>query len=434
MQLRWTVLALFVAAYVFIIVSRHHRAKALWISLGLMVMSHYVLGRQDPEGFLSLGAIFTRAINWNVMGILAGALVIADYFIASRVPVLLADVLAARCKSVHVALLGVCVLSGFVSIFVDNVTTVLIVSPVALVIARRAKVSPVPFLIGMAVSSNLQGAGTLIGDPPSMLLASHFRLTFNDFFVYQGRLSMFFVMQAGAVASFTVLYLIFRRQRKAMPAVERERPKTWTPTIFIGAMVAQLALSSVLDPGFVWLAGTGNVALGLAALGWGARWNWPETRRLARRYDVATLSFLAGVFVMAYAMDRFGWVGAIADLMHSVVGENRFLAFTVIVWFSVLVSAFIDNIAYVALMLPVTSALAQGIGGHEFLYAAGLLVGSCLGGNITPIGAACNVVACGILRREGHPVSFWEFFKIGLPFTLAATGAGYAFVWLVWGG
>ena len=102
-------------------------------------------------------------------------------------------------------------------------------------------------------------------------------------------------------------------------------------------------------------------------------------------------------------------------------------------WFSVLVSAFVDNIAYVALMLPVTTKLASAIGGSPFLYAAGLLVGACLGGNITPVGAACNVVACGILRREGYAVSFWEFVKIGLPFTLAATGAGYAFVWLVWG-
>jgi len=99
----------------------------------------------------------------------------------------------------------------------------------------------------------------------------------------------------------------------------------------------------------------------------------------------------------------------------------------------VLVSAFVDNIAYVALMLPVTSMLSTSVGGSPFLYAAGLLIGACLGGNITPIGASCNVVACGILRREGRPVSFWQFARIGLPFTLAATTAGYLFIWVVFG-
>ena len=440
MPLHWVVLVVFCLAYLFIIISRHHRAKALWIGVGVMMLAGIILRGQDADGALRPVNILLnpRAINWNVMGILAGAMLIADFFIESRVPVLLADLVAERCKSAHIALLGVCLLSGLISIFVDNVTTVLIVAPVALVIAKRSGMSPVPFLIGMAVSSNLQGAGTLIGDPPSMLLASHMTnyhepFTFNDFFIHRGRPSMFFVMQAGALASLAVLYVIFRRHRHAMPKVEEEKPKTWVPTLFIVAMVAHLALASVFDPKFVWLAGAGNVFLALILLAWSASRDRALVGRIIRRYDVSTLAFLAGVFVMAYAMNSFGWVAAIARGIEAMVGESSFAAFTTIVWFSVLVSAFIDNIAYVALMLPVTSALALAMDVDPFLYAGGLLVGACLGGNITPVGAACNVVACGILRREGHAVSFWEFVKIGLPFTLAATGAGYAFLWLVWG-
>ena len=442
LQLRWIVLAAFVLVYGFLCLSKHYRATSIWVGIGLMVLARYLLKGQDADGSLSVRYVFLGAINWNVIGILAGAMLLADRFIESRVPVLLADLIALRCRSAHMALLGVCVLSGFISIFVDNVTTVLIVAPVALVIAKRTNLSPVPFLVGLAISSNLQGAATLIGDPPSMLLAGHFKMTFNEFFFYRGdpivttegigRPSMFFVMQAGAVASFAVLYFIFRRHRHGMPPVEIEKPKSWGPTILIVVMVAFLASSSVFDPDFVWLAGTGNAVLGAAVLvGLWVR-NPSESKKLLKRYDLPTILFLAGIFVMAKEMEMFGWVAAIASGIRALVGQNQFMAYTLIVWFSVLVSAFIDNIAYVALMLPVAGELAATIGGHPFLYAGGLLVGACLGGNITPIGAACNVVSVGILRREGHPISFWDFAKIGLPFTLAATVAGYLVLWAVW--
>jgi len=428
----------FVLVYAFLCLSKRHRAKALWIGIAALVLARWLMREHDPKGSLTPAYVLLKAINWNVIGILAGAMLLAELFIQSKVPVLLADLLAIHCRNTHTALLGVCVLSGFVSVFVDNVTTVLIVAPVALVIAKRSNVTPVPFLIGIAISSNLQGAATLIGDPPSMLLADYFKLTFNDFFLYkdptlgQYRPSMFFIMQIGAVASFLVLFMIFRRYKRPMVRIEAEKPTTWVPTVMIGAMVTSLALSSVFDPDFVWLAGTGNVVLGCVGFAWATRGNREKAKALLKRYDLPTIFFLAGIFVVARTMDNFGWIQAIADLIQAVVGDNRFVAFTILVWFSVIVSAFIDNIAYIALMLPVAGKLAETIGGTPFLYAAGLLVGSCLGGNITPIGAACNVVAVGILRREGHPISFLDFARIGLPFTLAATGAGYVAVWLIW--
>jgi len=441
LHLNHAVLAIFVLVYGFLCLSKHHKAKAIWIGIGLMVLCRALMPGDDPEGRLAIGYVFAKSINWNVIGILAGAMLLAELFIDSKVPVLLADVLAAHCKSTVTALLGVCLLSGFVSIFVDNVTTVLIVAPVALIIAKRTKISPVPFLIGMAVSSNLQGAATLIGDPPSMLLADHFDLTFNDFFLYKpagadsGKLSMFFIMQAGAVTSLVVLYFFFRPYRRPMAQIEAEKPTSWAPTCMIGIMVAHLAVSSVLDPEFVWLAGTGNVVLALLGLAWAAKRNGGRVKGLLKRYDYPTIFFLAGIFVVAGAMNDFGWIAYIVDGVTAVVGGNRFIAFSFIVWFSVIVSGFIDNIAYIALMLPVAGGMAESpaLGGSPFLYAAGLLVGSCLGGNITPFGAACNVVAVGILRREGHHISFWDFARIGLPFTVAATAAGWITTWLIWG-
>lgn len=428
MDLRYIVLIIFGLIYGFFIVSAHHRAKAMWIGIGLMVILGYLF--QDER--LYVQTLFVN-VNWNVLGVLMGAMLIADLFIESRVPVLLADLIADRCKTAHMAMLGVCALSGAISMVADNVTTVLLVSPVALAITRRTGLNPVALLIGIAISANLQGAATLIGDPPSMLLAGHFRMGFNDFFIYQGRPSIFFAIQAGAVFGLLVLWTIFRRHKHCMEPVPVERPKTWVPVGFIAVMIAFLASSSHWDPGFVWLAGTGNIILGAVALLWAVQHDRVSAWQTVKRYEYPTIAFLTGIFVLAYTMNAFGWVKAIGDLISGLVGNNQFLAYTIIVWVSVIISAFVDNIAYVAVMLPVTQVLSQTIGGHSFLYAAGLLIGACLGGNITPIGASCNVVAMGMLRREGHAVSFWQFAKVGLPFTLAATTAGYVFIWLFWG-
>jgi len=433
--LRWIVLGVFALTYAFLCLSHRRRAVGVWVGIAAMVAARYLLSGQDAEGALTLRAVAFDAVSWNVIGVLAGAMLIADLFMASGVPLLVADLIVAHCRTTRMAIVSVCLFSGLVSAFVDNVTTVLLVSPIALAIAGRTKVSPVPILIGIAISSNLQGAATLIGDPPSMLLAGAFKLTFNDFFFHAGKPSMFFAMQVGAAASAVVLFLVFRRHRQPMQPVEVVKPTTWVPVGFIAVMILFLASSSYFDPGFEWLAGTGNVVLGVLAFAWGA-WREPkEARRILTRYDFPTMALLAGIFVLAYAMDQFGWVQAIADGIAGLVGTNKFAAYTLIVWVSVLVSAFVDNIAYVALMLPVVKHLAspEMVGGDPFLYAAGLLIGACLGGNITPIGASCNVVAVGALRRQGHAVSFWQFARIGLPFTLAATLAGYLFVWVFWG-
>jgi len=432
-MLSWTVLAVFLLVYGYLCFAAEHRVKVLWGGIALLVAARYLFPNAHPQGAFTLQAIFREGISWNVLGVLAGAMMIADLFMRSGVPVLLADKIAERCRTTRMALVAVCVFSGLISAFVDNVTTVLLVAPVALAIAARTGVSPVPVLIGIAVSANLQGAATLIGDPPSMLLAAEFKLGFNDFFFCRGKPFIFFAIQLGAVASAFVLFYVFRRHREPMPHMEAEPPKTWVPVFFIATMIIFLATSSSFDPGFVWLAGTGNVILGALAFAWGC-WREPSVaKEILRRYDVPTVAFLAGIFVMAYAMNCFGWVEAIARGIARIVGCNQFAAYTLIVWISVLVSAFVDNIAYVALMLPVAKSLETTVGGDPLLYAAGLLVGACLGGNITPIGASCNVVAVGALRRQGHRVTFWQFARIGLPFTIAATLAGYLFIWLFWG-
>jgi len=189
-----------------------------------------------------------RSINWNVLGIFLGTLLIAEAFIASRVPALIAHHLVARSKNIGTAILLICLMASFLSAFVENVATVLIVAPIALAIAEKQRISPVPFLIGIAISSNLQGTATLIGDPPSMILAGYMGLNFNQFFVLRGKPGIFFAVQVGAVASFFVLNAFFRGFRDPIHEHEQEEVKSWFPTSLIILMIFLLAISSFFDP------------------------------------------------------------------------------------------------------------------------------------------------------------------------------------------
>ena len=421
-----TVLIVFCLVYVFLIFSRHYRALALWIGIGLLI----VFGRVTPGHILS-------DINWNVIGIFAGTLVLAELFILSLVPARLAALLVSRSSTVGVAVLWICVLTSVISAFVENVATVLIVAPIALEISRRLKVSPVTFLIALAISSNLQGTATLIGDPPSMILAAYQKMSFNDFFILQGKPGIFFAVQLGAVLSFVVLYLIFRKYRQPVESIAAEPVSTWTPTVLLGLMIFCLAGASSLDPNFTFLGGVICVFFALLGLVHqyrrDRRGRDGRCRRVLRGYDVETTFFLAGIFVMVGALVRVGLIRDLALFIQSLTSGDPFWAYTIIVWTSVLLSAFVDNVPYLTAMIPVAALLSQGLGIPPQLMVFGLLIGSCLGGNITPIGASANIVAVGILRRQGYHTGFWEFVEIGLPFTLAATMGSYLFVYWIWG-
>jgi Na+/H+ antiporter NhaD/arsenite permease-like protein len=473
--------AVFLVGYVYICAAKKHRAVALWIGvLVLLLLGVYApdgspggpppvspgIDTTTPAAATTLPALervppppappasgpaahvvhLLAHINWNVLMILAGAMIVADLFIESRVPVLLADLIVRHLKTVGGAALGVCFLSSLLSAFIDNVTTVLIVAPVALVLAKRLDVSPVPFIIGLAISSNLQGTATLIGDPPSLILANGLRLNFLDFFFYQGKPGIFWAVQLGAIGSMIVLWLLFfRRYNAPVGEFPEERPTSWVPTAVLVAMVLALSIVSQVSrhiPGGDQFA-NGAVCMLAALIGLAWRSRQDGVRRTlheALRMDFETVGLLAAIFALTFALDKTGFIERTAGWIGGLVGENRFLTFTVVVWMSVLFSAVIDNIPYTAVMLPTVLRIATRMQGTEpgaitathILFAFGLLVGACLGGNISPVGASANIVGVGLLRKHGHAVGFWQFVRMGLPFTIAATLPAYAFIWLLW--
>jgi Na+/H+ antiporter NhaD/arsenite permease-like protein len=352
------------------------------------------------------------------------------------VPRKLANMIVRRAGSVGLAIVLVAGLAGLLSAFVENVATVLILAPIAIEMAKRLKVSPAPFLISIAVSSNLQGTATLIGDPPSMILAAHMKLNFNDFIVLHGKPGIFFAVEIGAVASLVVLYLMFRKYTQPVGETPAVKVKSWFPTGLLVGMIAALAVSPVFDPEFRFLAGVICMVFGAAARLWERSFSEDSTlkyvRETLKQIDWDTTFFLIGIFVFVGVMTRAGVLERMAIAAEGLIGSHVFLGFNLVVWISVVISAFVDNVPYITAMLPVTTILAARMGLGTYLLPFGLLIGSCLGGNITPIGAAANIVAVGYLAKCGHKTSFADFVKVGLPFTLAATLAGSAFIWLVW--
>jgi len=381
------------------------------------------------------GAINVRealmSINFNVLGVFLGTMILSGLFVYSGVPGFLASRLVAKSRNVGIALLFMCLLSSFISSFTENVATVLIIAPIAFEVAKKLKANPVPFLIGIAVSSNLQGSATMIGDSPSIILAMSHRMNFMDFFWMKGRPGIAFAVEIGAFFSLIVLYLLFRRFKQPIQKIEALKVKTWTPAVLMLLMILTLGASSFIIHKPYYSIALICLCFGALGLGW-HRIFAKEEFSFAKNIDWHTFFFLIGVFILIGSLSQVGVIEDIAGFISNVTGGNVFMTFTLIVWASVLFSAFIDNIPYVIAMIPVVNILASSMAIRPELLLFGLLIGATVGGNITPIGASANIVSMGMLRERGYKVSFMEFLRIGLPFTLAAVTSAYLFLWFTW--
>lgn len=416
-------LGLFALTYVLLLVLPNVRAYVAAASAALFVLL----------GILPAGEVL-RAVDWNVLLMIAGTMGTVALFIESKMPSRLAELLLARVPSVRWAIVALAVFAGLVSAFVDNVATVLMLAPVALAIAEKQRISPVPAVIAIAVSSNLQGAATLVGDTTSILLGGYAGMNFLDFFVFRGKMGMFFVVQLGALAATAVLCVYLRRLTQPVMREGRTEVTDVFPTWLMAGTVALLIAASFLPekPAVT----NGLICMGLFLLGAGRRCVLEKGIRplaeAAKQLDYQTLLLLAGLFAVIAGVRAAGVIDAAARLLAGFGGGNVFAVYSLIVWGSVLLSAFIDNIPYVAAMLPVTANLAQILGVEPYLLYFGLLTGATLGGNLTPIGASANITGIGILKKAGYTVRTGDFMRIGVPFTLCAVVTGYVLLWFLW--
>ena len=354
---------IFCLVYLFVIVSNRYVAAALWVGVVALFLVPFALGMEPiirPEHLFELGPEGSwESINWNVIGIFAGMQLVAAVFIYSRVPAVMSDWLISKTPNVCWAILGVCALSSFISVFADNVATVLIVAPIAIELAKKLDVSPAPFLIGIAISSNLQGTATLIGDPPSMILAAQYKMNFAQFFVHHGHFGVFWAVQVGAVAGFAVLGFMFRKHRQPISEEPSAEVRSWVPVVLLVLMILGLAFGSVVDEDFLWFGGTVCLTGGTVAVLWTWQRDSDTAKRILKSYDWHTTCFLMGVFMMVFALTESGLIATAARWVHRVTGGSVLSTFILIVLFSMLLSAFVDNIPYLAAMLPLVVQLSQ---------------------------------------------------------------------------
>ncbi len=415
---------LFAVTYVLMLAFGKYRAPIALGSAAVFVIS----------GMLPLDSIF-GAVDFNVLLMIVGTMGLVQLFIDSKMPALLADVIMEKVPNVCIAAVALSLFSGVISAFVDNVATVLMVAPVALEICKKLKTNPVPFIIAIAVSSNLQGAATLVGDTTAIMLGSYADMSFLDFIVYEGKPGIFFAVELGALVSAAILAWLFRKEKQPVPkGAERTAVTDYVPTVLLVSMIALLIGASFIPnkPDIT----NGLICTALMVVGVMAAIVRTRTKNplisTAKAIDFETVGLLLGLFLMIGGISNMGVISAAADLLAKLGGGNLFVLYTVIVWASVLISAFIDNIPYVATMLPVVTGLAAKLGVDPTLLYFGLLSGATLGGNCTPIGASANIAGIGILRKNGLEVKTRDFLRIGIPFTLAAVVPAYIYFWLLY--
>ena len=425
MNLQVIAIILFILMYVVMIAKTEWRLYAIWGVAVLFVLLGIL--QRNPLYWLSV-------INWNVIMMIGGTMVIVYYFIESKMPNRLAEIILEKCPTVMWVIILMSLFAGAVSAFIDNVATVLMIAPVGLAICKKLKISPVSMLLAIAVSSNLQGAATLVGDTTSIMLGAYAKMNFMQFFFMHGKPGIFFAVELGALLTVPVMLFLFHDLNQPVEAEEKTKVEGIFPTIALCGVVVCLIIASFIPNTPSTINGIICVVIALLCMAVDFKMKkMPENiRKAILSIDFETLCILTGLFLVIQGITDVGIIDMVANGIAKVGGKNIFLLYTIIVWGSVLFSAFVDNIPYVATMLPIITGISQLLGIEPYLLYFGLLSGATLGGNITPIGASANITAVGMLKQNGYTVKFSDFMKIGLPFTFVAVMAGYLFIWFTW--
>ncbi|MCC6136695.1 MAG: ArsB/NhaD family transporter [Gammaproteobacteria bacterium] len=414
----WYAAILFIFTYVVIMTERINRAIVALLAAGLMIFG----------GVLNQEAA-VRGIDFNTIGLLIGMMVIVAITRQSGVFQYLAIWSAKKVNASPWGILAMLsVVTAVVSALLDNVTTVLLIVPVALLITEELKVKAYPYLFSMIISSNIGGTATLIGDPPNIMIGSAIGLTFNDFVV-----NLAPVVVVVMAATLIPIYFIWGRHLTAA-AEDRKRVMDFNEREAItDPMLLKkcLAVIGVVVLSFVFARSLGLEAATIGLFGAAALLLlqcWPhgadeQSKLVTHAFtetEWITIFFFVGLFIVVHGLDSTGLLKLLADHLLTLTGGDLNATVMTILWSSAVLSAFVDNIPFVATMIPLIKAMAPTFGGPEGLMPLwwALSLGACLGGNGTLIGASANLVVAGFAERAGQPIRFVPFLLTAFPLML----------------
>jgi len=427
----WVSLTLFALTYAAIVTERLNRAIVALLGATLMILS----------GVVTQQAALRDGVDFNTLGLLTGMMVIVA--ITRRCGVF-QYVAVWSAKKVHADPWGIMLMLTLVtalfSAFLDNVTTVLLIAPVTLLITEELKVDPFPYLFAEIFASNIGGTATLIGDPPNIMIGSATGLSFNAFVIHLAPVVL--VILATTLIPF---YLLWGRKLTATPeARARVMQFNEREAITDRRLLKQsLAVIALVILGFVLAHALriepATIAMGGAALllllDNFAHQSDHQAERVHKSFgevEWITIFFFLGLFIVVYGIETAGVLKWLADKVVSWTGGDLALTAQAILWVSAIASAIVDNIPFVATMIPLIESMAPVYGGAgqiEPLWWS-LALGACLGGNGTLIGASANLIVAGLAERAGYPIRFLKFLWLAFPLMLLSIAISSGYVWL----
>jgi len=424
----------FVAAYVLITLEHFHKTIVALFAASVILVTGVLL---QSEAFYSE----EFGVDWNVVLLLVSMMIIVNVMKPTGLFEYLAIKSAKVGKGNPYRIMAIfSVVTAVVSAFIDNVTTVLLITPIIIYICDQLEVDAIPFLIATAVASNIGGTATLIGDPPNIMIASKARF---DFMMFVRHLTPVIIVIM--LLYLIMLKIIFRRHLKASrEAMERimkldekgvikDKRRIWSCLAVLAVVIVAFIFHGHLDlqPATIAIFGAGLLLLAL---------NIEEPHEVFAECEWPSIFFFIGLFIVVGAVVKVGFVKMMADAVIKATGKNMLFASTIILWFSAVASAVIDNIPFVATMNPLILDMGKELWpgvNIDVVNQTNLLpvwwalaLGACLGGNGTAIGASANVVVLGIGEKTGKKVPFLRFMIYAFPFWLMSVVVSNVYIWL----
>lgn len=405
------IFALVIFLIIYIIMSTEILNKTVVVLIGAAI---YII-----SGIIHQEKAFSE-IDWNVIFLLISMMIIVGITKRTGLFQFVAIKAAKFAKGDPIKILILLsLITALFSAFLDNVTTVLILTPVSILIAVELGVSPIPFVICEAIASNIGGTATLIGDPPNIMIGSAANISFSQFLINLGP-----IILINLVIFSILIIFIFRKklevtyERKARIMEFDESKSIEDKTLLIKSIIVLIfVITGFILHGLFHIEPATIALLGASALMVMA--GKEEVEKFFHEVEWTTIFFFIGLFILVGGLVEIGVIKSLAELLLKVTKGDLKITTIVMVWFSGVFSAFVDNIPYVATMIPLIKNIGLKLGEASIMPIWwALSLGACLGGNGTLIGASANVVSCGLAAKSGYKISFFEFTKYGAFFTL----------------